>query len=63
VQDDRMYICAMSDFMVGQSKKYLGLEVDKPIYSKQTVFQTIENAARKAKTIANVTEKRIQIIE
>lgn len=63
VDDERMYSCAMSDFMVGQAKKYLGLEIDKPIYSKHTIFNVIENAARKAKTIANVTEKRIQIIQ
>lgn len=63
VQDDRMYVCVMSDFMAGQSQKYLGLELDKPIHLKQTVFQAIEKAARAAGAIDNAVEKRIHIIQ
>ncbi len=59
----RRYICAANDFMVGQADKYFGLEIHHPIYLKQTVFQVVENAARKAKVINTPAENRIQIIK
>ncbi len=63
LKKSRRYICAASDFMVGQSKKYLGLEIEHPIYLKQTVFQAVEKAVRKAKIITSKDEDRIQIIK
>lgn len=63
LKENRRYICTASDFMVGQSKKYLGLEIQHPIYLKQTVFQAFEKAARKARVITSKDEDRIQIIK
>lgn len=62
LEDDRMYICAASDFMVAQGKKYFGLEIERPIYSRQTVFEAVERAARRARSIAGTVEDRIRII-
>lgn len=57
---DRMYSCAASDFFVGEAKKYLGLEVPKVIYLKQTVFEAVEQAVRQEKTIASKVLYRIE---
>lgn len=54
------YICAASDFLVGQGKKYLGMEILEPTYLKQTVFQAAVDAAKKARVIATKVEGRIQ---
>ncbi len=62
LDEDRTYICAASDFMVAQAKKYFGLEIQQPIYSRLTVFQAVEQEARKAGSIAGDVEDRIRII-
>jgi len=62
LEDDRMYSCAASDFMVGQAKKYFGLEIQQPVYLKQTVFEAIERAVRNAKVIAERTDRRIEVV-
>jgi hypothetical protein len=43
-----MYICAASDYMVGEAKRYLGIELTNVSYSSQTVFGVVEKAVRKA---------------
>jgi 2',3'-cyclic-nucleotide 2'-phosphodiesterase (5'-nucleotidase family) len=53
------YICAASDFLVGQGKKYLGMEIPQAVFLKQTVFEAAEAAARKAKIISTKVEGRI----
>jgi len=62
VEEERMYICAASDFMVAQAKKYFGLEIQQPFYLQQTVFQAVEREARKAGVIAGTVEERIRVI-
>jgi 5'-nucleotidase/UDP-sugar diphosphatase len=63
VDEDRMYVCAASDFFVGQAKKYIGVEVQQPIFLKHTIFQVVEDAARKAKVISTNIERRIERIK
>jgi 2',3'-cyclic-nucleotide 2'-phosphodiesterase (5'-nucleotidase family) len=60
VEDERMYICAASDYFVGEARRYLGLEVPHPIYLRQTLFAAVEEAARNAKTISSKVEHRIE---
>jgi 5'-nucleotidase/UDP-sugar diphosphatase len=62
VEEEWMYICAASDFMVAQAKKYFGLEIQQPFYLQQTVFQAVEREARKAGVIAGTVEERIRVI-
>lgn len=62
LEDDRMYTCAASDFMVGQAKKYFGVEIHQPIFLKQTVFQAVEHAVRSAKVITERTDRRIEVM-
>ena len=51
LEDDRAYVCAASDFFVGQADKYLGLTVPQPVYLRETLFQVVERAVRKAGVI------------
>jgi 2',3'-cyclic-nucleotide 2'-phosphodiesterase (5'-nucleotidase family) len=61
--DSRMYICATSDFFAGQSNGYIGREIEQPVFLRQTVFEAVEDAARKAKVIASTVENRFQEIK
>jgi 2',3'-cyclic-nucleotide 2'-phosphodiesterase (5'-nucleotidase family) len=60
LDDDRMYTCAASDYMVGEAKHYLGMEIAKPIYLKQSVFGAVEAAVKKAGTIGPAVTTRIR---
>ncbi len=59
VEDDGMYVCAANDFLVGDAKRYLGLEIERPVFLKQTVFEAVEKAARKTGVIESTIEHRI----
>jgi 2',3'-cyclic-nucleotide 2'-phosphodiesterase (5'-nucleotidase family) len=63
VNDDKMYICATSDFFAGQSKQYIGMEIGQPIFSNKTVFDVVETAARNARVISSKVEGRFQQIQ
>ncbi len=60
LEDDRMYTCAASDYMIGEAKHYLGMEIPKPIYLKQSVFGAVESAVKKAGTVGPSVTTRIQ---
>jgi 2',3'-cyclic-nucleotide 2'-phosphodiesterase/3'-nucleotidase len=62
VDDKKMYVCAASDFMVGQGKKYFGMDVPTPTISRQTLFDAVANEVRKAKVIATKIEGRLTLI-
>ncbi|MGA9117179.1 MAG: bifunctional UDP-sugar hydrolase/5'-nucleotidase [Bacteroidota bacterium] len=49
----RGYTCATSDFFVSQARDYLGTEIEQAVYLRPTVFEVLENAARRAGTISN----------
>jgi len=63
VDDNRMYICATSDFFAGQAKQYIGREIERPIFLRQTVFEAVEKAARQAKVISSKIENRFQEVQ
>ncbi len=63
LKENKRYICVANDFMVGQASKYFGMEIRHPIYLKQTMFQVVEKAVRKAKVITSASGTRIQIIK
>ncbi len=60
VNDKRMYICAASDYFIGEAKRYLGIELTTVSYSNQTVFGVVEKAARKA---GRITPKVLYAID
>jgi 2',3'-cyclic-nucleotide 2'-phosphodiesterase (5'-nucleotidase family) len=54
------YVCAASDYLVGQGKKYLGIEIPQPVFLKQTLFEVAVAAARKTKGLSSKVEGRVQ---
>ncbi|HCV42993.1 MAG TPA: hypothetical protein DGH68_05880 [Bacteroidetes bacterium] len=63
VDDNRMYICATSDFFAGQAMQYVGREIEQPIFFRQTVFEAVEKAVRKAKVVSSKIENRFQEVQ
>lgn len=59
VDENRMYVCAATDYFVGQGKKYIGIEINQPVYSRKTVYEALEEYARKQGTIPGTFEPRI----
>ncbi len=51
LEEDKMYVCAASDYFVGEAKHYLGLEIAQPIFLQQTVFAAVERVVRNERTI------------
>ena len=51
LDDAAMYRCAASDYLIGEAKRYLGVEVPQPLFLKQTVFAAVEKAVREAGTL------------
>ncbi len=51
LEKNRMYICAASDYLVGEADRYMGIDIQKPVSLQQTVFSAVEDAVRKEKQI------------
>jgi len=51
LDDSRIYVCAASDYFVGEAKRYLGVEIGTPVYSRQTVFSAVEAAVKREREL------------
>jgi 2',3'-cyclic-nucleotide 2'-phosphodiesterase (5'-nucleotidase family) len=51
LDEKRLYTCAANDYLVGEAKRYLGVELNNVIYLERTLFGTIEAAVRRDKVI------------
>lgn len=60
VEESATYICAASDYFLGEAARYLGMTVDRPIMLRTTLFEAALAAARGEKSIRSVVEHRIQ---
>jgi 2',3'-cyclic-nucleotide 2'-phosphodiesterase (5'-nucleotidase family) len=60
---NKIYIGAASDYMMGEAKKYLGIETPKLAYLNQTVFAVIEKKVRETKEIFSPIENRIKNVK
>lgn len=63
VDDARMYTCGTSDFFVGQAKGYIGMEIEHPVYLRETVFDAVEKAVRKAGEVTSQVANRFQEVQ
>lgn len=63
VDDNRMYTCATSDFFAGQSKGYIGMEIEQPVFLNRTIYDVAVDAAKKAGTIATKIENRVKEVQ
>jgi 2',3'-cyclic-nucleotide 2'-phosphodiesterase (5'-nucleotidase family) len=60
LDENKTYIGAASDYMMGEAKKYLGIDSPKLTWLNQTVFQAIEKKVRATKEISSDVERRIK---
>ena len=60
LDEKRMYVCAASDFFVGEAGKYLGVEVPRPIFLKQTVFEAVEKSLRTQQHITPALKYKLE---
>lgn len=51
LEKNRMYICAASDYFVGEAKRYLGQEIYQPVFLEQTMFEAVEIAVKAERVI------------
>ncbi len=63
VDDSKSYIAVASDYLVGEGKRYLNVEIANPSFLQQTVFAAVEKKVRTEKIIDSKIENRIQEIK
>jgi 5'-nucleotidase/UDP-sugar diphosphatase len=63
IDDNRSYIAAASDYLVGEGKRYLNVEIKNPAFLQQTVFAAVEKKVLTEKNIDSKTENRIQEVK
>jgi 5'-nucleotidase/UDP-sugar diphosphatase len=60
LEEKRMYICSASDYFVGQSERYIGLEIREPVFLEQTLYDAVEDAVRTAGVVTSDVPYRIE---
>jgi 5'-nucleotidase/UDP-sugar diphosphatase len=60
IDDNKAYIAVASDYLVGEGRRYLGVEITNPSFLQQTVFAAVEKKVRFEKYIDSKIENRIQ---
>jgi 2',3'-cyclic-nucleotide 2'-phosphodiesterase (5'-nucleotidase family) len=51
LDEAKTYTCAASDYMVGEARRYLGLEIPQPYFLHQTMFEAVEKQIRRLRII------------
>ncbi len=51
LEGGRSYICTANDYLVGEAKRYLGMQLPDVIYLQRTLFTTVEEAIRRDREI------------
>jgi 2',3'-cyclic-nucleotide 2'-phosphodiesterase (5'-nucleotidase family) len=60
LDEERAYICSASDYFVGQAKRYIGVEIQKPTFLDQTLYDAVEDAVREAGVVTSSVPYRIE---
>jgi 5'-nucleotidase / UDP-sugar diphosphatase len=63
LDENKVYIGAASDYMMGEAKKYLGMEISNITSTNSTVFSVVENKLISMKEIQSGVEYRIHRVE
>jgi 2',3'-cyclic-nucleotide 2'-phosphodiesterase (5'-nucleotidase family) len=56
----RQYLCAASDYFVGEARRYMGIVIQQPVFLPTSVFSAAEAAVRAAGEIATTHTARIR---
>jgi len=60
LDEKRMYVCSASDYFVGEAKRYIGMEIQEPIFLEQTLYDAVEAAVRAAGVVTSDVPYRIE---
>jgi hypothetical protein len=63
LDENKVYIGAASDYMIGEAKKYLGMEMSNVTSTNTTVFAVVENKLIRMKEIESGVEYRINHVK
>jgi len=63
LDENKVYIGAANDYVLGEAKKYLGIEIPDMTSTNLTVFSVVENKLIQMKEIQSYVEHRIHHIE
>lgn len=63
LEQERSYICAASDFLVGEAEKYLGMRITKTSVSQTTVYDAVEGVIRKEGTMKRKPGMQIERVK
>jgi hypothetical protein len=59
LDENATYTGAASDYLMGEAKRYLGIEPPPLTYLEQTVFSAVEKKVREMKNVEAKSERRI----
>ena len=57
IDEKRMYTCAASDYVVGEARRYIGVEIPRVITLPHTLFEVVENAVREQRVITPSSQR------
>lgn len=60
IDENKQYICTVNDYMLGEAKRYLGIEINNATYLKMTLFDEVEKYLKKVKKVNSQIENRIE---
>jgi 5'-nucleotidase / UDP-sugar diphosphatase len=60
IEENKMYICTVNDYLAGEAKRHIGLEPSQIIYLNMTLYNEVEKAVRATKVIDSKIENRIK---
>lgn len=60
VEEEKLYKCAASDYMIGEARRYFGRDVAQPYYLRQTLFEAVEKRIRSLRTVNPEVLSRIE---
>lgn len=63
LDENKTYIGAASDYMMGEAKRYLGIDQPKLTYLNETVFAAVEKKLRELKEVSSPVEHRISQVK
>ncbi len=63
VDDQKIYTAVASDYMIGASKEYFGIDKLKAAYFDETLFSVVEKKIRTEKEISSMIENRIKKVQ
>ncbi|RCK77463.1 MAG: 5'-nucleotidase [Ignavibacteriae bacterium] len=60
LDEEKSYICTVNDYMLGEAKRYLGIEIPVANYLNMTLYEEVEKYLKKVKKVNSQKENRLE---